>query len=127
MTKVGINPVGAKVAIFGLTFKENCPDLRNTKVIDIIENLKMYNCNVVVTDSFAIKDEAKDIYNVTLTKLDKIKDLDAIILAVGHDDYKKIKVTDWEKILNKNCVFIDIKSIYSIDYFMDTTINHWRL
>jgi UDP-N-acetyl-D-glucosamine/UDP-N-acetyl-D-galactosamine dehydrogenase len=127
MTKVGINPVGAKVAVFGLTFKENCPDLRNSKVIYLIENLKIYNCKIVVTDSFADQDEAKNMYDVTLTKLDQIKDLDAIVLAVGHNDYKFIKSEHWEKILNKNAVFIDVKSTYSKDYFIDTTINHWRL
>jgi UDP-N-acetyl-D-glucosamine/UDP-N-acetyl-D-galactosamine dehydrogenase len=127
MTKVGINPVGAKVAVIGLTFKENCPDLRNTKVIDIIENLKIYNCNIVVTDLFADEDEARNMYNISLVKLDQIKELDAVVLAVGHDDYKKIKPNAWEKILNKNAVFIDVKSIYSKDYFIDTTNNHWRL
>jgi UDP-N-acetyl-D-galactosamine dehydrogenase len=81
----------------------------------------------VVTDSFADGDEAKNMYNVPLIKLDQIKDLDAIVLAVGHDEYKTIKTIEWEKILNKNAVFIDVKSIYSKDYFIDTTNNHWRL
>jgi UDP-N-acetyl-D-galactosamine dehydrogenase len=81
----------------------------------------------VVTDSFADEDEARNMYNIPLVKLDQIKDLDAIVLAVGHDDYKKIKPNAWEKILNKNAVFIDVKSIYSKDYFIDTTNNHWRL
>jgi UDP-N-acetyl-D-glucosamine/UDP-N-acetyl-D-galactosamine dehydrogenase len=127
MAKVGTNPVGAKVAIFGLTFKENCPDLRNTKVIDVIENLKMYNCNVLVTDLIADEDESKKMYNVNLTKLDLINDLDAVVLAVAHNQYKSIKIDKWQKMFNANGVFIDIKSIYSKDYFIDTTISHWRL
>jgi UDP-N-acetyl-D-glucosamine/UDP-N-acetyl-D-galactosamine dehydrogenase len=127
MIKEGINPIGAKVAVFGLTFKENCPDLRNSKVINVIENLKNYNCNVVVTDSLADNNEAQNMYNLPLTKLDQIKDMDAVVLAVGHDEYKKIDRNKWTKMLNNKSVFMDVKSIYSKDYFIETTINHWRL
>ena len=127
MAKAGINPIGAKVAVFGLTFKENCPDLRNSKVIDVIENLKKFNCNVIVTDSFADEDESKNLYSINLTKIDQIKDINAVVLTVGHYDYKKMKPSAWEKILNNNGVIIDVKSIYSKEYFIESPINHWRL
>ena len=127
MAKAGINPVGAKVAIFGLTFKENCPDLRNTKVISIINNLKIYNCNIIVTDSFADKNEAKNTYNNRLVELNQINEVDAVVLAVMHDQYKSISIDRWQDILKQNGVFIDIKSIFPKEYFTKISINHWRL
>ena len=90
------------VLIMGLTFKENCPDLRNSKVEDIIKELKEYNVKISVVDPIADKNEAKREYNVELEKLENIKDLDAIILAVGHDEYKEIDLKNLEKYyLNK--------------------------
>jgi len=127
MAKAGINPVGAKVAVFGLTFKENCPDLRNTKVISVINNLKIYNCNIIVTDSFADKDEAKNIYNNPLVELNQINEVDAVVLAVMHDQYKSISIDRWQDILKQNGVFIDIKSMLPKEYFTKISINHWRL
>jgi UDP-N-acetyl-D-glucosamine/UDP-N-acetyl-D-galactosamine dehydrogenase len=127
MARVGINPVRAKVAIFGLTFKENCPDLRNTKVISIIENLNLYNCEVIVTDQYANRNEAKEIYNIDLVPFNHISNIDVAIVAVAHSEYTKIKLTKWEKIIKNVGVFIDIKSIYDIDYFNKSNISHWRL
>ena len=127
MARVGINPVRAKVAIFGFTFKENCPDLRNTKVISIIENLNLYNCDVMVTDQYANRNEAKEIYNIDLVPFNHISNIDLAIVAVAHSEYTKIKLTKWEKIIKNVGVFIDIKSIYGIDYFNKSNISHWRL
>ena len=92
MARVGINPVRAKVAIFGFTFKENCPDLRNTKVISIIENLNLYNCDVMVTDQYANRNEAKEIYNIDLVPFNHISNIDLAIVAVAHSEYTKIKL-----------------------------------
>jgi len=127
MAKAGINPVGAKVAVLGITFKENCPDLRNTKVPDIINHLKTYSCEIKVTDPFADINEAKEHLNIDLLDLDKIARTDAVILAVAHDEYKGIAKEQWQKIFNGNRILIDIKSIYDKDYFSDTNIIHWRL
>ena len=127
MAKVGINLAKSKVALFGLTFKENCPDLRNTKVINIIEHLKPYNCDIVVTDAYADKKEAKIFTNVDLVNIEKINKVDAIVLAVAHDQYKKIKKEEWQKIINNKGIFIDVKSMLSKEYFIGTTITHWRL
>jgi UDP-N-acetyl-D-galactosamine dehydrogenase len=127
MTKAGIRPDGAKVAVLGITFKENCPDLRNTKVPDIINHLKTYGCKITVSDSFADIGEAKEHLNIDLLDLDQIARNDAVILAVAHDDYKEFNKKQWQKMFNGKGVLIDVKSIYDKDFFTDTTINHWRL
>jgi len=125
--KAGINPVGAKVAILGITFKENCPDLRNTKVPDIINQLHTYGCEISVSDPYADAEEAKNLYNIDLLDFDKITRSDAVILAVAHDEYKGIAKEQWQIMFNGNGVIIDVKSIYEKDYFTDTNIVHWRL
>tara|TARA_B100000686_G_C16798760_1_gene984356 strand:+ start:395 stop:1684 length:1290 start_codon:yes stop_codon:yes gene_type:complete len=127
MAKVGINPVKAKVVVFGLTFKENCPDLRNNKVISIIKRLKQYNCDIRVTDVYADKNDAKNSYSIDLEDQYQMMNVDAVILAVAHDQYKSMHKKEWKKIFNDKGVFIDVKSIYEKDYFNDTNINHWRL
>jgi UDP-N-acetyl-D-galactosamine dehydrogenase len=127
MTKSGINPVGAKVAILGITFKENCPDLRNTKVPDIINHLKTYSCEIKLTDPFADFNEAKEHLNIDLLDLNQIVGSDVVILAVAHDDYKEFNKEQWQNMFNGNGVFIDVKSIFNNDFFTGTNINHWRL
>jgi UDP-N-acetyl-D-glucosamine/UDP-N-acetyl-D-galactosamine dehydrogenase len=92
---------GANVAILGITFKENCPDVRNSKVIDIIDELKEYGINVLVNDPIADAKEVEEEYDVKLTKIEDINDVDAVIFAVGHEQYSSI---------NLDC----IKELYSI-------------
>jgi UDP-N-acetyl-D-glucosamine/UDP-N-acetyl-D-galactosamine dehydrogenase len=127
ITKAGINPVGSKIVVLGITFKENCPDLRNTKVPDIINSLETYGCEIKVSDPFVDKDEARDKFKIDLLDLDKISKCDAIIIAVAHDEYKGIAKEQWQKMFNSKGVFIDMKSIYTKGYFTDSGINHWRL
>ena len=127
MTKVGINPVGVKVAVLGLTFKENCPDIRNTKVPDIVKALKAYNCEITVSDPFADKAEARDHLNIELVDLNEVNKNDVVILAVGHNDYKEITKKQWQALFNDKGILIDVKSIYKNDYFTNTDIKHWRL
>ena len=127
MTKAGINSVGANIAILGITFKENCPDLRNTKVPDIIDHLKTYSCEIQVTDPFADINEAKKHLYIDLLDINQISKSDAVILAVAHDEYKGIAKEQWQKMFNGKGVLIDVKSIYDKDFFTDTDINHWRL
>lgn len=117
----------ARVLIMGLTFKENCGDLRNSKVVDIINELRTYGIEPFVTDPLADKQEAKTYYNVTLVSKSEIKDMDAVILAVAHDSYKELPLTSiknyYRKSLKKG-VLIDIKSIVKKDNpFFDL----WRL
>lgn len=125
--KVGKNLINVRVAILGLTFKEDCPDLRNTKVFNIINILRNYNCEIIVTDEYAEIKKAKDHYDIDLVLLEKIKKVDVIIIAVAHDRYKSIKKKEWQKMFNGNGIIIDVKSIFEKDFFKNTDINHWRL
>ena len=105
MIKKGHKVDGAKVLVLGITFKENCPDIRNSKVVDVIQELKEFGCNVDISDYWADKDEVKHEYNLELTNKADYQDYNAIILAVAHDQYKTIKIH------NDNQVVFDIKSI----------------
>ena len=127
MNKAKINPIGSRVAIFGLTFKEDCPDLRNTKVISIVNHLTSYGCDVVLTDSFANKQEAKDTCDVDIIDINEINKVDALIIAVGHKNYKLIKLKEWLSFFNERGVFLDIKSIFNESLFSNTNIEYWRL
>ena len=80
----------AKVAILGFTFKENCPDTRNTKVIDIYNELGEYGISPLVVDPAADAEEAKRLYGLSFGRLEDIHDMDAVIIAVAHDEFKKL-------------------------------------
>ena len=123
----GVSPHQSKIGILGLTFKENCPDLRNTKVYNIIEQLQAYKCEVIVTDQYAEKGEALDQYNIKLIELNKIRSMDSIIITVSHEEYRHFKIKDWKKLLKPCGIIMDIKSIYKIDEFINTNFIHWRL
>ena len=127
MIKSNIDPNSAKVAVLGITFKENCPDLRNSKVIDIINDLRNYGCNTIITDEYANVSEAKKVFNINLKSLREIRNVDAIILSVSHDQYKSMKLEEWEKIIKPNGIFIDVKSILPSDIFAKTKVNYWSL
>tara|TARA_B100000212_G_scaffold334828_1_gene306039 strand:+ start:34 stop:1341 length:1308 start_codon:yes stop_codon:yes gene_type:complete len=127
LIKKDINPIGAKVAILGLTFKEDCPDLRDTKVSTIFWSLKEHQVNVVVSDSQAIRKEAKDQLGIDLISPDKIRNQDAIIIAVCHAEYFHFKKEDWNRMLKDNGVIIDVKSIYSKIDFNKTKFSYWSL
>lgn len=90
MLKKRIHVDGANVLIMGLTFKENCPDLRNTKVVDIVSELKEYNINVDIVDPWCSNEEAQHEYGITLTAQPENNTYDAIVLAVGHDQFKQM-------------------------------------
>ena len=117
------------VLIMGLTFKENWPALRNSTVEDIINELKEYNVKISVVDPIADKNEAKREYNVELEKIEDIKNLDAIILAVGHNEYKEIDLENLEKyyLNKKNKILIDVKGIINKEEANRLGYNLWRL
>ncbi len=128
LAKLGISPVKAKVAILGLTFKENCPDLRNTKVITIINKLKQYDCQIIVSDYWADYDEAKKKFDLDLKNIEEIKNQDAIIVAVNHDRYVDLKSKDLKMMLKQSGgLIIDVKSLYHKDQFLNKNIRYWRL
>ena len=127
LIKKDINPIGAKVAVLGLTFKEDCPDLRDTKVSTIFWNLKEHQVNAIVSDPQAIRKEARDQLGIDLIPLNRIKDQDAIILAVCHAEYFHFKKEDWNRMLKDNGIIIDVKSIFSKKEFSKTKFSYWSL
>lgn len=120
----------AKVAILGFTFKENCPDTRNTKIIDIYNELNEYGITPVVVDTTADADEAKRLYGITFGTMDDIKNMDAVIVAVAHDEFMKITPSDIAGFFNpanKVKVLADIKGLYNKDDFSGEEYSYWRL
>lgn len=104
---------GAKVGIMGITFKENCPDIRNTKVIDIINELREYGVDVLVYDPIANKDDVKSEYNIDLVSYENLQKLDAVLIAVEHEEFKNLDIKDIKNMQNKkNPIIIDIKGIF---------------
>ncbi|MBR5236030.1 MAG: nucleotide sugar dehydrogenase [Clostridia bacterium] len=131
LIKAGVPIHDAKVAILGLTFKENCPDTRNTKVVDIIEELKEYDIMPVVCDPVADADEAKRLYGITFESLANIKDMDAVIIAVAHDEFKKLSLCDYDKLFaqkeNSKKVLIDVKGVLNRKETEKENYRYWRL
>lgn len=127
----GKAPKTAKVAILGLTFKENCPDTRNSKVEDIIKRLAEYEIKPLVVDPWASERDAMHEYGVTLTPITDIKDMDCIILAVAHDEFKAMSVAEIDKLFknadNSEKVLIDVKSILNKKEIDAAGYRYWRL
>lgn len=116
----------ARVGVFGLTFKENVPDLRNSRVPDIISELQEFGAEVLVHDPLADSEEAHHEYKVTLCNEQSLKNLDAIILAVPHREYVDSNVEHFTNRLEQNGVFIDVKSVFHPNQF-DSSITYWSL
>ncbi|SMC42140.1 UDP-N-acetyl-D-galactosamine dehydrogenase [Desulfocicer vacuolatum DSM 3385] len=121
------NIKNARVGVLGLTFKEDCPDLRNTRVIDIIDELKDYGAEVLVHDAMADGAEALNYYGVELQPWEKMTDLGALIIAVPHQQYRELSVSDFTACLNNKGCLIDVKSMLDMDAVNKTGINFWRL
>ena len=112
----------------GLTFKENCPDTRNTKVIDIINELKDYGVEVLVYDPVADKDEAFEEYELKFNTLEDLKEVDAIICAVAHEEFKSISLECLTSMYSEGKkVLIDIKGLYNRKESEEKGILYWRL
>lgn len=124
-------PKNSKVVILGLTFKENCPDTRNSKVDDIIKRLNEFGIEPVVVDPWASERDAPHEYGVTLTKLEDVHDADCVIVAVAHDEFKRISIDDiktmYKKSTDQEKVIVDVKGIYSIGDLKDSGMKYWRL
>ncbi|MGD9825117.1 nucleotide sugar dehydrogenase, partial [Desulfobacter sp.] len=118
---------GTKVGILGLTFKENCPDLRNTRVIDIVRELESYGCEVLVHDPIADPEESGKHYNVELKPWDALTDLGALILAVPHAWYRTLPLAALTDKLNPMGGLIDVKSILDVQDVKKAGVPFWRL
>lgn len=131
MIAVGQAPKKSKIVILGLTFKENCPDTRNSKVDDIIKRLSEYEITPVVVDPWASERDAMHEYGVTLTKMEDVKDADCVIVAVAHKEFKALSLDDI-KGLFKPCddaekVLIDVKGLYKVSELKASGMKYWRL
>ncbi len=131
MIAAGQAPKKSKVVIFGLTFKENCPDTRNSKVNDIIKQLKTYGIVPIVIDPWASEQDAMHEYGVELKTMDDAKDADCIIIAVAHNEFKAMSLTDI-KALFKLCdddkkVLLDVKGLYKVADLEASGMRWWRL
>lgn len=131
LIKADIPVKGAKVAILGFTFKENCPDTRNTRVIDIVNELKEYGIVPVITDPEADKQETKKEYGIDLNPLEGIKDMDAVLIAVAHENFLKLQQEDIKKMYRKTGdskrVLIDLKGILDRKEYESAGYKYWRL
>ncbi len=131
MIEAGQAPKKSKVLILGLTFKENCPDTRNSKVDDIIKQLNKYGIEPVVVDPWASERDAMHEYGVKLTRLEDVADVDCIVIAVAHNEFKALSLLDIDKLYkdvpNEEKVLIDVKGIFNIEDLKNTGMRWWRL
>lgn len=131
MIAVGQAPKKSKVVILGLTFKENCPDTRNSKVDDIIKRLNEYEIYPTVVDPWASKQDAMHEYGITLTRLEDVQDADCVIVAVAHDEFKALSLDDIKKLYkpgqdNKK-VLVDVKGLFNVPALNASGMQYWRL
>ena len=132
MINAGQAPKNSKVVIFGLTFKENCPDTRNSKVADIIKSLNDYGIEPIVVDPWASERDAMHEYGVTLTKLEDVREADCIITAVAHNEFKAMSLDDIKAMYRSSLkdeekVLIDVKGLYSVKDLKASGLKYWRL
>ena len=118
----------AKVAILGFTFKENCPDTRNTRIIDIVNELKEYGIDPIIADPDADAEEALHHYGIEFVDAATIKDMDAVILAVAHDSFSSLTMADMDKFFGEGKkVLLDIKGLLNRKEYEDAGYSYWRL
>ncbi len=131
MIEAGLAPKKANVIILGITFKENCPDTRNSKVVDIIKRLKEYDINPIVSDSWADKEVAKYEYGVELVPFESLPKADCLIVAVGHKEFRNMSTMQLKTLFkdtpDDEKVLIDVKSLYRLDELKASGLRFWRL
>jgi UDP-N-acetyl-D-galactosamine dehydrogenase len=127
MIHAGHNILGGTVTVLGLTFKENCPDLRNSKVIDIIRELEDYGVTVQVHDPLADPDEARHEYGITLTPLEQLQPASAVVAAVSHQLYLDWSLSDLGRLMSGTPVLIDVKGAYQREGLAAAGFRVWRL
>jgi len=125
---------GSKVAIFGITFKENCPDVRNTKVVDVIKELKEYGVEVEIVDPVADKEDLKEVYDIETITKNEIKDADAVIFAVAHDEFAEFNLVNIKDLYyqdaetdNDGYVLMDVKGLFNKEEAEAENYIYWRL
>ena len=127
MINKNISIKNATVTMLGLTFKENCNDIRNSKIFDIYNELKEYGCNIILHDPLASEKEIKNEYNVLTTSWNKLSKSDVLVVAVSHDFYLNQPLYNLLKLLNPKGIFVDIKSSFDKNYISKKGFDLWRL
>ena len=131
LIKADVPVKDAKVAILGFTFKENCPDTRNTRVIDIVNELKEYGIAPMIADPEADAEEANHEYGITFNSIEEVNQMDAVIVAVGHDQFMNLEQNDFNKMFkqaeNGNKVLLDIKGVLNRKEYEAAGYRYWRL
>lgn len=129
LIQVDIPVKSAKVAILGFTFKENCPDTRNTKVIDIYRELQEYGITPIVSDPEADAAEAERLYGMKFVPMESLGDLDALILAVAHDRFRTLTMADLDNLYNpeRQKILLDLKGILDKKEYLSRGYLYWRL
>ncbi|MBP3816608.1 MAG: nucleotide sugar dehydrogenase [Firmicutes bacterium] len=132
MIEAGLAPKKATVVILGITFKENCPDTRNSKVVDIIKRLKEYDIEPLVTDAWADVAVAKHEYGVDLIAWEDLPKADCVIVAVGHNQFRSLSMMQLKELFKNEIpdeekVLIDVKSLYRMDELKASGMRFWRL
>lgn len=132
MVEAGQAPKHSKVVIMGLTFKENCPDIRNSKVEDILKRLSEYEIRPLVVDPWANADEALVEYGVELTDIHDVHDADCVIMAVAHNEFRELGLDGAMKLFNdkldaESRVFLDVKGLYAVEDLKKSGMKYWRL
>lgn len=127
MIQQGYNIKTSTVGVLGLTFKENCPDLRNSRVVDMIAELYSYGTNILVHDAICDSKEALSYYDIKLCKWEDLKNLSALILAVPHRAYLEKKLTEFKSMMIPGGCLIDVKSVFDPQQAQELEINFWRL
>ena len=122
------NVKDAKVAVLGFTFKENCPDTRNTRVVDIINELNEYGITPKISDPQADAEDAYRIYGIEFVDMSEIKDMDAVVLAVAHNEFKSMSINDIDELFGEGQkVLLDIKGLFERKTFENAGYIYWRL
>ncbi len=131
LIKANISVKQAQVVILGFTFKENCPDTRNTKIIDIVKELEEYGINPIITDPIADAKEAKQLYGVEFVPIDEIQEMDAVIIAVAHKEFIELSMKKIDSLFkdtrNEKKVLIEVKGILDKQKVISAGYNYWRL
>ena len=126
MIRANIQISTAKIGIMGITFKENCSDIRNSKVVDLINELSEYGCRLTIYDPKASAEECEQIYGINLQPFEHDNDFDCLIAAVPHQEFIELDVSTLCSKMKPGGVFIDLKSAYQRDCFSQNGINLWR-
>lgn len=131
MIEAGQAPLKSRVAVLGLTFKENCPDVRNSGVVGIIRQLNKYGIEPMVVDPWASEQDAANEYGIKLSNTIEIEDMDCVIIAVAHNEFKQMELREYIKMFRKgnegSRVLIDVKGIIPVDVLKKSGIHWWRL